>query len=64
MGDFQMAIINPRIKVMEKMITSKFIDVIGKQSVFLSVNDAIEACRFSLRKSKQNNDTTEGPVAV
>lgn len=59
-----MAIINPRIKVMEKMITSKFIDVIGKQSVFLSVNDAIEACRFSLRKSKQNNDTTEGPVAV
>jgi sulfate transporter 3 len=45
-----MVIINPRIKVMEKMIASKFIDTIGKEYVFLCVDDAIEACRFSLHK--------------
>jgi sulfate transporter 3 len=52
-----MAIINPRIKVMEKMITSKFIDTIGKKHVFLSIDAAIEACRFSLHKSKQDDDS-------
>uniref|UniRef100_A0A2N9H186 STAS domain-containing protein n=1 Tax=Fagus sylvatica TaxID=28930 RepID=A0A2N9H186_FAGSY len=53
----KMAIINPRIKVMEKMITSKFIDTIGKKHVFLSIDAAIEACRFSLHKSNQDDDS-------
>ncbi|EEF47039.1 probable sulfate transporter 3.5 [Ricinus communis] len=44
----KMAIINPRLDVMEKMIKSLFTDKIGKESVFLSVEDAVEASLFSL----------------
>lgn len=47
-------LINPRIKVMEKLTISKFIDKIGKESVFLSIEDAIEACRYSLTSFKQS----------
>ncbi|KAK3041643.1 hypothetical protein RJ639_001453 [Escallonia herrerae] len=49
----KVVLINPRIEVMEKLILTKFIDRIGKESVFLSVEDAIEACRFSLKSSVQ-----------
>ncbi|KAK2978242.1 hypothetical protein RJ640_024275 [Escallonia rubra] len=49
----KVVLINPRVEVMEKLILTKFIDRIGKQSVFLSVEDAIEACRFSLKSSVQ-----------
>ncbi|XP_021741554.1 probable sulfate transporter 3.5 [Chenopodium quinoa] len=46
--EIKMILVNPRIEVMEKLIASKFIDVIGKESVFLSIDDAVEACRFRL----------------
>ncbi|KAK4604225.1 hypothetical protein RGQ29_012649 [Quercus rubra] len=55
-NDIKMAIINPRTKVMEKMITSKFVDTFGKKNIFLSIDAAIDACRFSLHNSKQHND--------
>ncbi|XP_041006687.1 probable sulfate transporter 3.5 [Juglans microcarpa x Juglans regia] len=55
-NDIKMAIINPRIKVMEKMIASKFIDIIGREYVFLSIDDATEACRFSLQRPKPNGN--------
>ncbi|KAH9800522.1 putative sulfate transporter 3.5 [Citrus sinensis] len=55
----KMKLINPRIGVMDKMILSKFIDVIGKDSVFLSIEDAIDACRFSLQKEKHQNDLSD-----
>ncbi|XP_031124440.1 probable sulfate transporter 3.5 isoform X2 [Ipomoea triloba] len=45
----KMVLINPRLGVMEKLILSKFIELIGKESVFLSIDDAIEACNFSLK---------------
>ncbi|GAV79512.1 Sulfate_transp domain-containing protein/STAS domain-containing protein/Sulfate_tra_GLY domain-containing protein, partial [Cephalotus follicularis] len=54
----KMVIINPRLEVMEKMILSKFIDDIGKESVFLSIEDAIESCKFSLHIMKQKSDTS------
>lgn len=54
-----MKLINPRIGVMDKMILSKFIDVIGKDSVFLSIEDAIDACRSSLQKEKHQNDLSD-----
>lgn len=54
-----MKLINPRIGVMDKMILSKFIDVIGKDSVFLSIEDAIDACRFSLQNEKHQNDLSD-----
>ncbi|VFQ63078.1 unnamed protein product [Cuscuta campestris] len=44
-------LINPRIGVMEKLILTKCIDVIGREAVFLSVEDAIHSCIFSLHKS-------------
>ncbi|WOG99950.1 hypothetical protein DCAR_0519306 [Daucus carota subsp. sativus] len=51
----KMILINPRLAVMEKLITGRFIDKIGKKSVFLSVEDAIEACKFSLETLKVTN---------
>lgn len=48
-----MKIINPRLEVMEKMIKSKFVDKIGKESIFLCIEDAIDASLFSLSKEKQ-----------
>lgn len=43
-----MAIVNPRIKVMETFIASHVIDKIGKENVYLSIEDAIESCHKSL----------------
>lgn len=51
----QVAIVNPRIKVMEKLITSQAIDKIGQESFFLSIEDAVESCHAS----KQTNDFTD-----
>lgn len=48
-----MILINPRRDVMEKLIVTKFIDKIGKENVFLSTEDAIDACNFSLNSSTE-----------
>lgn len=37
---------------MEKLTVTKFIDKIGKERVFLSIEDAIEGYRFSFTQSK------------
>ncbi|EOY30843.1 Sulfate transporter 3,5 isoform 1 [Theobroma cacao] len=44
----KLAIINPRIEVLEKMTLAKFVDAIGKESFFLSIEDAIQSRQFSL----------------
>ncbi|KAF5193759.1 Sulfate transporter 3.1 [Thalictrum thalictroides] len=49
----KISISNPRIEVVEKLMLAKFINIIGKESVFISVDEAIEACRFNLNQSKQ-----------
>lgn len=46
-----MILVNPRIGVMEKLLVTHFIDKIGKESIFLTIEDAIENCRFSLKSS-------------
>ncbi|KDP32302.1 hypothetical protein JCGZ_13227 [Jatropha curcas] len=51
--EIKMVIINPRLDVLEKMIRSHFVDKIGKESIFLSIEDAVEASLFSLSKDKQ-----------
>jgi len=38
---------------MEKLIATKFIDLLGKESVFLTIEEAIENCSFSLNSSSQ-----------
>lgn len=48
----QVVIVNPRLEVMEKLIVTHFIDKIGKERVFLSIDEAIEGCKFSLVHSK------------
>ena len=58
-----MAIVNPRLRVMEKFIQSHFVDKIGKENFFLSVDDAVDACQFMLHKSTQNgNVSTDQPI--
>ncbi|XP_057468309.1 probable sulfate transporter 3.5 [Actinidia eriantha] len=52
----KVALVNPRLEVMEKLIVTKFIDRIGKENVFLSIDDAIKGCRFTLKRSKQFAD--------
>ncbi|OUZ99901.1 STAS domain [Macleaya cordata] len=45
----KVSLTNPKIEVMEKLMLSNFVETIGRDSVFLSINDAVEACRFTLR---------------
>ncbi|KAL3825143.1 hypothetical protein ACJIZ3_021172 [Penstemon smallii] len=49
----KMILVNPRLDVMEKLMVTKFVDKIGRNSIFLSIDDAISACRFTLKSSKQ-----------
>ncbi|CAN8300683.1 unnamed protein product [Cochlearia groenlandica] len=48
----KMVIINPRFEVLEKMMLSHFVEKIGKEYVFLSIDDAVQACRFNLTTTK------------
>ncbi|ESQ41974.1 hypothetical protein EUTSA_v10012949mg [Eutrema salsugineum] len=48
----KMVIINPRFEVLEKMMLSHFVEKIGKEYVFLSIDDAVQACRFNLSTAK------------
>lgn len=46
-----MILVNPRIDVMEKLIVMGTIDKIGKDVVYLSIDDAIHACKSSIHRS-------------
>lgn len=59
MKGIKISLVNPRIDVLEKLMTSKFIDSIGKESVYLSIDDAVEACRFRLNGPKLNGHENE-----
>lgn len=50
-----MGIVNPRIVVMEKMIASEFTDTIGKENIYLSVDDGVERCRDTVVKPKKTD---------
>ncbi|XP_010250358.1 PREDICTED: probable sulfate transporter 3.5 [Nelumbo nucifera] len=51
----KMIIVNPRREVLEKLMLSSFIDAIGQESVFLSIEAAVEACDFNFNESEQND---------
>ncbi|XP_074280983.1 putative sulfate transporter 3.5 [Silene latifolia] len=51
----KVALVNPRIEVLEKLIKSKLIDAIGKEAVFLSIEDAVGSCRFRLNGPNKLN---------
>ncbi|TYH08349.1 hypothetical protein ES288_A07G007500v1 [Gossypium darwinii] len=47
----KLGIVNPRIEVLEKMTLAKFVDVLGKQAFYLSIEEAIQSCRFTMDTS-------------
>ncbi|KAG5007640.1 hypothetical protein JHK85_026182 [Glycine max] len=51
--------VNPRLEVMEKLIMSKFVEKIGKESFYLILDDAVMASQYSLRSSKAANNGQE-----
>ncbi|KAL5975157.1 hypothetical protein ACLOJK_031836 [Asimina triloba] len=51
----KMVLTNPRIEVMEKFIASDFLDKFGRKMIFLSVGEAVTACRFTLQDLKPSN---------
>jgi len=60
-----MGIVNPRMAVMEKMILSEFVDKVGRESFYMSIDEAVEACRFWLQESNvSKNDFSVHPTVV
>lgn len=55
----QVLFVNPRLEVMEKLIISKFVEKIGKESFYLILDDAVMASQYSLRSSKAANNGQE-----
>ncbi|XP_061366494.1 probable sulfate transporter 3.5 [Gastrolobium bilobum] len=51
----KMSLVNPRLEVMEKLIAAKFVDIIGKESFYLTLDDAVVSSQYSLSTSKTNN---------
>jgi len=48
----KIALTNPRLEVTEKLVLSGYInDIIGEEWVFLTVKEAITACRYALQRS-------------
>lgn len=47
---------NPGAEVMKKLNKSKFIETIGKEWIYLTVGEAVEACNYKLHTCKP--DTT------
>lgn len=52
----KMVITNPRLEVAAKLVSSNFINLIGENWVFLSVRDAITACRYALQESREKGE--------
>lgn len=53
----QIALTNPRLEVTEKLVLSGCIeDTVGEEWVFLTVKDAITACRYALQRSRDKED--------
>ncbi|CAL9114072.1 unnamed protein product [Musa textilis] len=48
----RVVLVNPRLQVAEKLVSAKYIEMIGEEWVFLSVNEAVSACHFSLQESR------------
>ncbi|KAJ1285153.1 hypothetical protein BS78_03G258000 [Paspalum vaginatum] len=53
----RIALTNPRLEVTEKLVLSGYIkDIIGEEWVFLTLKDAITACRYALQRSRSKED--------
>ncbi|KAG8055616.1 hypothetical protein GUJ93_ZPchr0001g29240 [Zizania palustris] len=55
--EIRIALTNPRLEVTEKLMLSGYIrDVLGEEWVFLTVKDAITACRYALQVSRSKGE--------
>ncbi len=53
----QIALTNPRLEVTEKLVLSGYVrDILGDEWVFLTVKDAITACRYALQISRNKGE--------
>ncbi|KAL5222711.1 hypothetical protein ABZP36_027424 [Zizania latifolia] len=53
----RIALTNPRLEVTEKLMLSGYIrDVLGEEWVFLTIKDAITACRYALQMSRSKGE--------
>ncbi|KAK8913978.1 putative sulfate transporter 3.5 [Platanthera zijinensis] len=52
----KVALTNPRLSVVEKLVAADFIDVVGKEWIFLSVNDAVSSYSFTLQQAKNDDE--------
>ncbi|KAJ6813541.1 putative sulfate transporter 3.5 [Iris pallida] len=50
--EIKMVLINPRLRVVEKLTKAHVIDLVGSEWVFLTVKDAVTACHFALEESR------------
>ncbi|GER34256.1 sulfate transporter [Striga asiatica] len=55
---------NPGGEVMKKLDKSKFIDKIGREWIYITVGDAVEACNFMLQTYKQPKAKAEETEAA
>lgn len=58
----QMGLVNPRTEVLEKLMVAKFIDIIGQEAIFLSIDEAIRASQFSLNVWTQKDGVDKDHV--
>ncbi|KAL6330843.1 hypothetical protein AAG906_009271 [Vitis piasezkii] len=58
----KMGLVNPRTEVLEKLMAAKFIDIIGQEAIFLSIDEAIRASQFSLNVWTQKDGVDKDHV--
>ncbi|XP_054803068.1 probable sulfate transporter 3.5 [Prosopis cineraria] len=56
-NEIQISIVNPRREVVERLMVSNFVDAMGKDSFFLTLDEAVMATQYSLRKGSRKPDT-------
>lgn len=52
----QFVLVNPGAEVMKKMSKSKLIETIGQDWIFLTVGEAVGACKYMLHSYKPKSD--------
>ncbi|GLT78586.1 hypothetical protein SLA2020_501160 [Shorea laevis] len=55
----KLALANPRSEVIKKLDKSKFIETIGQEWIYLTVEEAVAACNFMLHTCKSNPNAVE-----
>ncbi|KAI9119229.1 hypothetical protein K1719_009904 [Acacia pycnantha] len=57
-NNIQVLLVNPRMEVVEKLVASHFVDKVGKESFYLSLDDAVMATQYSLQKARKSDEVS------